>query len=363
MDTNDGGNTSNICGASPCALTGGTYSASGNGRWSLQFSSAASNPCAGSDTTCQHFDFFVGKGTATAGNPLTLYAISTSTVDATHPAFLGEVLFQSTPTNKSGVYDNSAFKGTSVSVLTGVDGGSSNVSLTLGATDGTSSGTGGTGGFSGLFDQNDAGTILIYPAANTSQSLFAYTYLATNNNAGRYIFQMLGNPGASPVVAPLPFVLYASGPDHGFLLDQNSTAVMTGTMMPTKAPAGGTFTNATITGTYAMTTNSNSLTSPGSCSLMPSCAVAGSLLLTSPRFMDPSFLVNGALNGQTISASSYNIDNVNISSVGSGGGVGTLSATTASGAANYAIYAIDGTDFYLIEEDSKVPSPVLFLSQ
>ena len=367
MDTNDGGNTSNICGASPCTLTGGTYSASGGGRWSLQFSSAASNPCTGSDTTCQHFDFFVGKGTATASNPLTLYAISTSTVDATHPALLGEVAFQATPTNKSGVYDNSAFNGTSVSALTGVDGNSSVVSLTLGLTDGTSGGANGTGNFAGQFDQNDAGTILTYPAPSTSQSAFIYTYVATsnlaaNNNAGRYIFQMLGNPAASPVVAPIPFVLYASGPNRGFLLDQNSTAVMTGTMTATKAPSGGTFTPATITGTYGMATKNSSLTSPASCSLMPSCAIAGNLLLTSPGLIGsntmPSYVVNGTLNGQTISKGSYNI--VNFNSVG---GIGSLSATTASGAANYVIYAIDGTDFYVIEEDSKVPSPVLFMSQ
>ena len=361
MDTNDGGNTSNICGASPCTLTGGTYSASGGGRWSLQFSSAASNPCTGSDTTCQHFDFFVGKGTATASNPLTLYAISTSTVDATHPALLGEVAFQSTPTNKTGMYDNSAFNGASVSALTGVDGNSSIVSLTLGLTDGTSGGTGGAGNFAGQFDQNDAGTILTYPAPNTSQSAFIYTYVASGTT-GRYIFQMLGNPAASPVVAPIPFVLYASGPNRGFLLDQNSTAVMTGTMTATKAPSGGSFFPSTITGTYAMATSGNSLTSAASCSLMPSCAVAANLLLTSPGLIGsnttPSYVVNGSLNGQAISKGSYNIVNFN-----SAGGTGTLSATTASGAANFVIYAVDGTDFYVIEEDSKVPSPVLFMSQ
>jgi hypothetical protein len=352
LDTNDNGQTTNICGTSPCSVTATfTFSASTN-QGTLTLTSGSWS---------QSFDLFGGKGDLTASNPLTLYAIST-TVGATNPvnpALLGEVQFQAPPTNKSGVYDNSAFNGTSVSVLTGVSESSSVVSLTLGTTDGTSGGTGGTGNFSGQFDQNDAGMILTYPApnANPAQPAFSYTYLATNGSTGRYTFQMLGNPAASPVLAPLPFVLYASGPNRGFLLDENSTAVMTGTMTPQKAPTQtqGIFFNAAMVGTYAAATFSNSL--PSGCSLMPSCAVAANLLLTSPGSVNnqaPTFPVNGTENGATISGGSYNI----VSS-----GTGTLSATVNSNAANYVLYAIDETDFYLIEEDSKVPSPVLFMSQ
>ncbi len=119
------------------------------------------------------------------------------------------------------LYNNAAFSGTSVSSLTGVQvtnsaevPDSSNVALIVGTTDGTSGGSGGAGGFTGTFDQNDNGTIIsILPT-----SPFSYTYVATNGNTGRYTFQMLGN--TNPVVAPLPFVLYASGANRGFLLDQ-----------------------------------------------------------------------------------------------------------------------------------------------
>ncbi len=359
MDTNDNGSTTtNSCAASPCTLTGGQYAADGSvsGLWHLQWSSAASQPCTGTDTTCQHFDFFVANGNASAPNPLALYAISTDPVDATHPAVLGTIFYQSPSPAKSTKYDNSAFKGVSISTLTGVDGTSSVVSLTLGGTDGTSTGTGGTGNFTGQFDQNDAGTILnaaAFPSIN--QTTNPYTYVSTNGNTGRYIFYMLGNPTTSTPTAPIPFVLYASGPNHGFLLDENSAAVMTGTMAPQQVPKqnGGFFIAATMVGTYAVATNSNSLADPASCSLMPSCAVSMSLLLTSPG--QSVFSVGGTENpGNQLVNWNYDILTT---------GAGTISPIPPATTPNYVFYAVSGTNFYVIEEDKTVPSPILFMAQ
>ena len=63
------------------------------------------------------FDFFIASGTASKTNPLTFYAISTDPV-ATHPAVSGTMVLQ----DSTQTYNNAAFKGTSVSALTGVNG-------------------------------------------------------------------------------------------------------------------------------------------------------------------------------------------------------------------------------------------------
>jgi hypothetical protein len=211
--------------------------------------------------TTLDFDFFVASGTTSKANPLTFYAISTDAVGPTHPAAVSGtmVLQDSTQT-----YNIAAFKGTSVSALTGVNGANTNVSLTLGTTDGS-------GDFSGEFDQNNAGAILSsvqFPGA--SQSPSPYTYTASSSTNGRYIFQMLGNPSATPVVAPLPFVLYASGANRGFLLDQSSSSVMAGSMSPEGKTPLGALSNSEFPGTYAAATTSsaNSSASPMAANLL-----------------------------------------------------------------------------------------------
>jgi hypothetical protein len=128
--------------------------------------------------------------------------------------------------DSSQTYDNKAFNGVSVSALTGTAAGgvNTNVSLTLGSTDGN-------GNFSGLFDQNNGGVILSGAQFPPTTGANNYTY-AAGGTSGRYTFNMLGNPTTTPAGAPLPFVLYASGANRGFLLDQKSSSVMTGTMNP-----------------------------------------------------------------------------------------------------------------------------------
>jgi hypothetical protein len=341
LDSNDNGTS--VCGAQPCPVTG-TYSADPNisGLWHMTLSTF----------TTLHLDFFVSAGQTNATNPLTLYAISAifnGPVDATHVS--GTMVFQFPMT-----YDNAAFNGSSVSNLTGVDptgANSSNVALINGTSDGTSGGTGATGGFTGNFDQNNNGTILsvsAFPSATQSPS--PYTYVATGTN-GRYIFQMLGNPNSSPVIAPLPFVLYASGANRGFLLDQSSAALMTGTMAP-QTP--NLYAPTELPGTYAGATISNS-----DSSLTPTVE---NLLLTSPGGTPAVFNVAGTQNpGNVTLSGTYTMTTT---------GTGTITLT-APAAATFAIYAIDVTapntahsvitDFMMIGTTSGTPSSVVFAQQ
>ncbi len=309
IDSNDNGSTTGLCGTPPCTVSG-TYTLSATpGVWQLSLNFGANT---------LDFDFYVSSGavqTKTGPGALTLYALSTDQIDATHPALSGSMVFQVAMT-----YNNAAFAGTSVSNLTGANG---NVSLVLGTTDGTSGGTGGTGGFSGQFDQNNNGNILsVATFPTSSQSPSPYTYVATNANSGRYTFQMLGNPGASPVVAPIPFVLYASGTNRGFLLDQSSTAVMTGSMDPQAASAVAGYSNTEMPGTYAEATISNS-----DSGVAP---IAQNLLLTSPG--GGVFNVTGTQNpGNAAVTGTYNIASV---------GVGTITLTAPT-AGTFVIYGID----------------------
>lgn len=345
IDVNDGGSSSNaICnpGAAPCPVAGSYSYDSTSNRGQLALTSPIT----------MNFDFFVANGNANTKNnaPLTLYAISTDN----NPAVLGTMVFQDSIT---GGYNNAAFNGTSVSALTGA---TANVSLTLGTTDGTSGGTGGAGNFSGQFDQNNNGTMISYPSS-ISQSPFAYTYVATNGNTGRYTFQMLGNPGASPVVPPLPFILYASGANRGFLLDQSSSAVMTGTMSPQVTPSQnkGAFANTLLPGTYAVATNSNSASNSSNCSPIFPCTLAMNLLLTSPG--NSVFSVFGTLYppgaAGNITSGTYSVADI---------GTGTIALTSNSATADYIFYAVGPTDFYMIRNATKDPgvsSAILFMAQ
>jgi hypothetical protein len=324
LDANDNG--TNVCGAQPCSVNAGsTYTqpnASLPSYWSMTLVTGAGT---------QSFDFFVaGGGTNSQTSPLTLYAIST---DATFPALSGSMAYQWPGTAKTPItYNNVAFCPTAKAGCTSVSnltGASANVALTVGTTDGTSGGTGGAGGFTGTSDQNDDGTIISIPPAKP----FSYTYVATpintNEYLGRYTFQMLGDPNATTVVPPLTFVLYASGANRGFLLDQSSSAVMTGTMDP--QPASAAYTPSELPGTYA------AAPVPNSNSTLVTPAVEN-LLLSSPGGTPPVYSVAGTQNPGSVSLiGTYTVNNNS-----TGGGTGTISLTSPA-ATNYVIYAIDGT--------------------
>jgi hypothetical protein len=304
MDVNDNGNDTNICGAGPCSVAG-TYSADPCtcGLWHMTLNAGSA--------LLMNFDFFISSGQANKANPLTFYAISTNPV-ATYPAVSGTMVLQ----DSSLTYDNSHFKGTSVSALTGSNAANANVSLTLGTTDSN-------GKFSGQFDQNNAGVIVSVPSSLTSPT-FSYTYAATGTT-GRYTFQMLGNPDVTPVVPPLPFVLYASGANRGFLLDQSSPSVMTGTMNP-QGKGSPSFAGSELPGTFGAAT-----TSSGSSAVSP---IAANLLLTFPG--GGVFNVSGTQypGSQTVTGT------LDLNSPNSNFGVFAI-ALTAPSAQNYVIYVLD----------------------
>lgn len=347
MDTNDNGVSRSICSTPPCNVLGGyTYDPTSNrGQMTL------------TSPTAMKFDFFVASGaTGTSNNnPLTLYAISTDPV-TTNPAVLGTMIFQD-----SKVYDKTLFKGSSVSTLTGVNTTCAappctNVSLTLGSTDGN-------GKFSGQFDQNNAGTIVSVPSSPSAPS-FSYAYAASGTNNGRYTFQMLGNPDANPVVPPLAFVLYASGANRGFILEQPDlsppdTSVMTGTMNPQGKGSGG-FGGSELPSTFAAAT-----TSSGSSAVSP---IAANLLLTSPG--GGVYNVSGTQYPpfvpplQTLTGT-YTMDF---------GGRGTIPLTVPA-AQNYVFYVLDTSgcvnpspvcaiqDFLMMDVDATATNPSIIFAQ
>ena len=306
--------------------------------------------------TTLDFDFFVASGTISKSTPLTFYAISTDTVGPTHPAVVsGTMVLQ----DSSQTYDNKAFNGVSVSALTGTaaGGANTNVSLTLGSTDGN-------GNFSGLFDQNNGGVILSGAQFPPTTGANNYTY-AASGTSGRYTFNMLGNPATTPAGAPLPFVLYASGANRGFLLDQKSSSVMTGTMNP-QGKGSGLFGGSSLPGTYAAAT-----TRSGSSGVDP---IAANLLLTWGN--------TGTCASECLNGTQYNTANYNLTSVPLAGtytiqdsGNGTI-VLTAPSAQNYAIYVLDTSgctssenpvcgiqNFLMIDEDTANPNASVIFAQ
>ena len=238
LDINDGGTA-----ATASDLTGTYTMASGAG--TIQIAS-------GSLTRNFNFDIYAVAGQINSNNPLTLYAVSTDPA-ATNPGVSGTVVYQDP---KGSPYNNATMNTVSVASLTGADKGGANVSLTLLNTDGT-------GNENGNFDQNDAGTVVAVTNFSTG-----YKYSATGS--GRYTMQLLGNPSASPAVAPLNFILYASGNGRGFLLDQSTASVITGTLSP-QGKGSGTYAASQLPGTFAAAT-----TSSGSSGVTP---LAADLLL------------------------------------------------------------------------------------
>jgi hypothetical protein len=356
MDSNDNGTPTTYSSVT------GTYTTSGNGVWQMTLTAGAAT---------FGFNFFVADGqTKTSTSPLELYAVSS---DATNQALSGTMVYQFP---MSSGYNNAAFDGASVSALRGVHvtgsaevPDTSNVALIDGATDGTSSGSGGTGGFAGASDQNDDGTVISIPPLTP----FSYTYCSTSttnstctpsSGTGRYIFNMLGNPNASPAVSSIPFVLYASGANRGFLLDQSSRAVMTGEMDPQPSLKNFDYTPDELPGTYAGATIGDS---------DPAIAPeVQNLLLTSTG--GATYVVAGTeytKSGNETIAGAYTI---NFSSPGAGTGTITLTNPVAPLVTNYVIYAIDAsaisgtgndviTDFMMMGLTSGTPSTIMFAQQ
>jgi hypothetical protein len=329
LDTNDNGGGTN---GTPLNVAGtSTYTMSnGVGTMTLTINSQSFT-----------FALYGATGAKSASNPLTLYAISTK-FDAVQPAISGSLVLQ----DSTETYSNGALKGTAVVNLTGVDstGTNTNVSLTLATTDGS-------GNISGTFDQNNAGTI-----TGPAQSFgTGYKYSAAGcSNCGRYTINLLGNPTANPPV-PMQFILYASGANRGFLLDQSTTSVITGTMVPQKIPPDKAFSASLIASSYAAATADS-----GTTGVDP---IAANLLLT--------WVNTGACTAQCVNGTQYDVSNPSGVTVtganpayklnGTGDGTITLTAPTAQ---SYAIYAIDVSHFLMMDVDkSNTQSSIIFAQQ
>src|SRR5208283_2695482 len=151
---------------------------------------------------------------------------------------------------------------------------------------------------------------------------------AASGTGGRYTFNMLGNPSTN--TAPIPFILYASGANRGFLLDQSSPSVITGTMNP-QGKGAGILSPSELAGTFAAAT-----TRSGSSEVDP---LAANLLLT--------FANTGACDSNCVSGTLY--DSASPAGVALAGtvqpntflssGYGPI-ALTAPSAQNYVIYVI-----------------------
>lgn len=332
LDINDGGT------ATTASDLLGTYSMA-NGIGTMQFAST-------SLAKTFNFEMYGVSGTTNGNNPLTLYAVSTDPA-ATNPGVSGNVVFQDP---KGSPYNNATLNAVSVASLTGADNGGANVSLTLLNTDGA-------GNVNGNFDQNDAGTILSVGSFSTG-----YKYSATGS--GRYTVQLLGNPNASPVVAPLQFILYASANGRGFLLDQSSTSVITGTLAP-QGRGSGTYSASQLPSTFAAAT-----TSSGASGVSP---LAQNLLFT---WANPTQGLSGTeyvgTSGSQAVTGTYKLTDAG---GGTAGGTSAVSEMilTAPAAQTYAIYIVDTSgctgqeisctllDFFALDLDAanKFPSIIL----
>ena len=296
LDANDFGtaiSTSNVT---------GVYDIAADGRGTMSLT----NTDAGK--TYNYAIYMVGGQTTKAVNPLTLFVISTDDPQVS-PAVVGTIVCQD-PTPAA--YDNSVLNGFSVSNLTGLDSTGSHTMVSL-----TSAAGDGNGKTNGFYDANNAGTIV-------SKKTFSYPYAFTPGAKGRYTIDLLGDPSASPVVPPVHFVLYLNAANRGFLLDQSSQAVYTGTM----DPQPGSF--------FAASELAGSLDAATASSGTPNVSqIAANFLFTS---LPPTFTLGGQQDetdggqhaGQTL-AGTYTV---------SLDGTGTITLT-APGAAKYVIYVLD----------------------
>ena len=364
IDVNDNGSASNsVCNSEPCGLAGSYTFNSGTNRGQLTLTAPKA----------MTFDFFVANGSSSnPNNPLNLYVISTDS----NPAVVGTMTLQD---SKVSPYNNAAFSGNSISELIGANNNVALLQVTTLGDNGSSGVTGACPGSSlgnleGTFNQNNAGT-LIPPAPlsltgigisfpnNKSEGGASnpYTYVSTNGNTGRYVFCLLGDPTDNTPVMPIPFVLYASGANRGYLLDQSSSSVMTGTMNPQSKPKSGSFASAQATGTYAVATNANGIPGGSGCTDLTSCYTSMNLVMSSP--VSGTFDFSGIENpGNVAIGGSYTVTIP---------GLGALTIPgSQNSATNFVIYGVTETNFYMMGWDEEsgtnyngLISPILYMAQ
>lgn len=291
LDLNDAGSHS-----SSSTLTG-TYGVGSNGRGTLSLTVP---------TGTFNFSFYV----VSAGE---LFIVSTDPISPSNPRIGGLVIGQ-TPD----IYDDTALSGNSVFNLTGLNASSASVvSVGLLSTDGN-------GGInsSSVFDENNAGTIV-------SQQPLAGNYSVQANGTGTLSFTSASSPASA-------FVLYTVTTNKAFLLDTSSSNALSGLLEPQVAGSSGSFSPATIQGSFVTATTNN--TNPGATNLSGVLSLDGSSSLT------------GTQDESTSSGNSSMLPVVATYSVTSNGR-GTLTVTSPS-AASRVMYVINGSKFATIGVDS-----------
>ncbi len=242
-----------------------------------------------------------------------LFIVSTDAVSATNPRIGGLVVSQAV-----NIYDNGSFNGNSVFNLTGLNSSAASVvAVGLLSTDGAGNLTS-----TSVFDENNAGTIL-------SQQSLAGTYALQSNGTGTISITSSSSPASS-------FVLYTITTNKAFLLDTSSSSALTGLLEPQVKGNSGTFSAATIQGSFvtATTNNTNAAATniSGALSLDGISNVSGTQDQSTP---------SSNMSGQTVTAT-YTV---------SSNGRGTMSVTSPA-ATSRALYVINGSKFATIGVDS-----------
>ena len=272
--------------------------------------------------------YVVGGKTQNDVNPLTLFAISND--GPTNHAASGTIVFQ----DPTPIYDKSALDDFSVTNLTGVDNSGTHAQVSLTAARGDKNGN-----IAAQYDANNAGTIVAAKAFNS-------TYTATGN--GRYTVDWL-----SPAVH---FVLYLTANNRGFMLDQSSTAVFTGTMDP---QSGSNFATSEMAGTLDAATGSCAVSA---CSQVAMNLLSSSTSTTNYKLDGVQDETDGGLNaGQTVTAPTNTMTS---------DGTGKITLT-APAATNYLVYAIDNPKqggfliqhFEMIDVDSSNLNPTIIFGE
>ena len=242
-----------------------------------------------------------------------LFIVSTDPVSATNPRIGGLVVNQAV-----NIYSNSSFNGNSVFNLTGLNSsGASVVAVGLLATDGAGNLTS-----TSVFDENNAGSIL-------SQQSLAGTYSIQSNGTGSVSVTSANSPASS-------FVLYTITTNKAFLLDISSSDALTGLVEPQVKGNSGTFSAATIQGSFVtgITNNTNAAATniSGVLSLDGVSNVSGTQDQSTPS-------VN--TSGQAVTAT-YTVSST---------GRGTMSVTSPA-ATSRVLYVINGSKFATIGVDN-----------
>ena len=286
IDINDAG--SQVASAS----LSGTYSVASNGKGTLQVT-VPSIPAT------FNFSFYV----VTSGE---LFMVSTDPVSATNPRMGGLVLSQAV-----NIYSDSSFNGSGVFNLTGLDASLSNVvAVGILGTDGSGNVTSGS-----MFDENNAGTLL-------AQQPLAGTYSVSSNGAGTISFTSSNAPASS-------FALYAITSNKAFLVDTSSSNALSGIVEPQVTGSTGSFSAATIQGSFI--TGTTSTANSGATNLSGVLSLDGSSSITGTQ--DPS--------GQAFAAT-YTV---------SANGRGTMNVTSPS-ANSRVLYVVNGSKFIAIGVDN-----------